>query len=88
MTYVSPYLLNNENSHPSSRMRKRRYNSAEAVLNDEALSTSEKYHLLDKLEHEALAGLTMGSKHQVHGKSPALMLEEVMAAKRTLNHEN
>ena len=88
MTYVSPYLLNTNLARPSSKMRERRYSSAEAVLNDETLNTSEKHHILDKLEHEALAGLTMGSKHQVHGKSPALMLEEVMTAKRTLNREN
>lgn len=88
MTYVSPYLLNSTSTRPSSRMVKPSYTSAEAVMSDETLSISEKHHILDKLEHDALAGLTMGSRHLVHGKSPALMLEEVMVAKRNLNHEN
>lgn len=87
MDYVSPYLLNSTKG-PSSFDHEKETLSPSEVLNEDSLSPSEKLHILDKLEHEALAALTMSDKIPLRFgiKSPARQLEDVIAAKRTLYH--
>ena len=88
MSYVSPYLLNKAAQKPSSGMSDRPCLSAEDVLNNEGMTISEKHHALDKLEHEALAAFTMGRDSTVRGKAPALVMEEIVLARKVLNREN
>lgn len=87
MDYISPYLMNREDKVPSFHTS-REWHSASDVINDNTLSLSEKHHALDKLEHDALAALTMAddTTHLSDAKSPARLLEEVIEAKRSLYH--
>jgi hypothetical protein len=88
MSYVSPYLLKKSGSTPSVGMSDKPCLSASDVLSNTETSISEKHHALDKLEHEALAAFTMGNDSLVRGKAPAVMLEEVLAARKVLKREN